>query len=124
MDKVTTVRRQINREKWLAAINSCRSSGLSVTQWCKENGICEQTYYKNLKKFREEALVNQELSVIPENETSAELVTHQFAPIKVLPEQTKPSGITISIGQIRIDISDGTSADTIKHTLQAVKKLC
>lgn len=29
--------------EWAAKISTCRSSGLNVKRWCKENGICEQT---------------------------------------------------------------------------------
>lgn len=56
MDKVTAVRRHLNREKWKTLITECRTSGMSVAKWCKANGICEQTYYKNLKKLREEMI--------------------------------------------------------------------
>lgn len=31
--------------EWTERISSCRSSGISVKQWCKENEIVEKTYY-------------------------------------------------------------------------------
>ena len=31
---------------WAERISECRNSGQNVKTWCKENGICEQTYYK------------------------------------------------------------------------------
>ena len=46
MDKVTAVHRHLNREQWKTLITECRTSGMSVTKWCKVNGIYEQTYYK------------------------------------------------------------------------------
>ena len=45
MDKVTAVRKRLNREQWKSLISECRSSGMTVSRWCKENNICEQTYY-------------------------------------------------------------------------------
>lgn len=30
-------------------IAECRSSGMTVKSWCKANGICEQSYYRNLQ---------------------------------------------------------------------------
>ena len=33
-------------------IKACRESGLPVRKWCKQNNICEQTYYCWLKKLR------------------------------------------------------------------------
>jgi len=32
--------------EWAARISERRSSGQSIKNWCKENGVCEQTYYK------------------------------------------------------------------------------
>ena len=55
MDQVTKVRKYLKREQWLALISDCQSSGMTVTAWCKQNDICEQTYYRNLKKLWEEA---------------------------------------------------------------------
>lgn len=31
---------------WAGRISACRSSGLTVKALRKENGICEQTYYR------------------------------------------------------------------------------
>ena len=31
---------------WAGQILECRSSGQKVKAWCRENGVCEQTYYK------------------------------------------------------------------------------
>ena len=61
MDEITIVRRRLNREKWFQIINECRSSEMPVNKWCKANGVCEQTYYKWLKKFREETLENSRM---------------------------------------------------------------
>ena len=36
---------------WAERISECRNSGLSVKTWCKEKGVCEQTYYKWQKKI-------------------------------------------------------------------------
>ncbi len=32
--------------EWAARIRSCRSSGLSVRQWCSDHNISPQTYYR------------------------------------------------------------------------------
>ena len=52
MDHVTKVRKYIKREQWKTLIKECQSSRMTVTAWCNLNGICEQTYYKNVKKLR------------------------------------------------------------------------
>ena len=38
--------RQQKIAQWGERISSCRSSGLTVAQWCSENGISLTSYYK------------------------------------------------------------------------------
>ena len=38
-------------QEWSARIAECRSSGMSVRAWCKEQGIAIQTYYHWEKRF-------------------------------------------------------------------------
>ena len=43
--------RELNQQNKLAVwgerVAECRASGQSVLSWCKEHGICSQTYYKS-----------------------------------------------------------------------------
>ena len=39
MDQVTKVRKYLKREQWKTLIKECQSSGMTVTAWCKTNGI-------------------------------------------------------------------------------------
>ena len=41
MDQVTTIRKHMKYEQWKSIITECRSSDMTVTAWCKANGICE-----------------------------------------------------------------------------------
>lgn len=54
MDKISIAKRQFRMEEWCKRIAECQASGTPVTHWCRQNVYCEQTYYKYLKKFREE----------------------------------------------------------------------
>ena len=46
--------RQLNEQNklaiWAERVTECRNSGQSVLAWCKEHGICSQTYYKWQKR--------------------------------------------------------------------------
>ena len=48
-------------QEWSARIAECRSSGMSVRSWCKEQGIAIQTYYHWEKRFVTET--TQQLSL-------------------------------------------------------------
>ena len=45
---------------WAERVSSCRNSGLRVKDWCRENGVNEQTYYKWQKKLFTMAQTQQE----------------------------------------------------------------
>ena len=47
---------------WAERISECRNSGQNVKTWCKENGICEQTYYKWQRRLFEIAQAQQKVS--------------------------------------------------------------
>ncbi len=40
------LKHQANLQKWAGAVQECRSSGLSVKQWCQDYGITTTTYYR------------------------------------------------------------------------------
>lgn len=44
-----------NDEYWMDVIQTCRTSGLSDLQWCRENGINTSTFYYHVKCLREKA---------------------------------------------------------------------
>ena len=42
----TELKHQARLQEWSAAVKDCRSSGISVRQWCRERGITTTTYYR------------------------------------------------------------------------------
>ena len=42
----TELKHQARLKEWALAIQECRSSELSVKQWCRERGITTATYYR------------------------------------------------------------------------------
>ncbi len=51
------VQHEVLVEEWKQLITTCRTSGMSVSRWCRENEIKEGRYYYWLKVIRNEALV-------------------------------------------------------------------
>ncbi len=94
--------------EWAARISERRSSGQSVKSWCKENGICEQTYYKWQRKLFALAKVQQEV---------------QFAEVTPSDDQ-RCSGdiaITVRLAGGEADIHAGADAGTIENVLRILK---
>ncbi len=92
---------------WAGRISECRSSGQNVKTWCKENGICEQTYYKWQRRLFAMAKAQQEI---------------QFA--EVTPAHTVRTGdvaVTVHIAGAETDIYSGADAATVETVLRFLK---
>lgn len=42
----TELKHQARLKEWALAVQDCRSSGMSVRQWCRERGTTATTYYR------------------------------------------------------------------------------
>ena len=88
---------------WAGWISECRSSGQNVKAWCRENGVCAQTYYKWQKRLFEMAKAQQEV---------------QFADVKSV--HTSHCGnvaVTVRISGAEADIHSGANAATVETVL-------
>lgn len=116
MDQVTKVRRQLNREQWKNLINECRSSGMTVKNWCKANGICEQSYYHNLKLLREEMLSSLPVPVNGSDEKPAVLKRLEVQN----PVPNTQAAVIIHFNGATVEIKEDTSRQTIQAVLLAL----
>ena len=93
--------------QWAVRISECRNSGRSVKTWCKENGICEQTYYRWQKRVFEMAKAEQEV---------------QFAEVtRAQPVHSGDVAVTIRLAGMEADIHSGADATTVETVLRILK---
>lgn len=108
MDKyLQTLNGQNKLALWAGRISECRNSGQNVKMWCRENGVCEQTYYKWQRRLFEMAQAQQEV---------------QFA--EVAPVQPVRSGnvaVSVRISGAEADIHSGADATTVETVLRVLK---
>ena len=105
--ELQTMNQQNKLALWAGRISECRSSGQNVKVWCKENGICEQTYYRWQKRLFEMAKAQQEV---------------QFA--EVTPVQSVRSAnvaVTVRIAGAEADIHSGADTATVETVLRILK---
>ena len=119
MDRVTKVKKHLKREQWKTLIKECQSSGMTITAWCKQNDICEQTYYRNLKILREE--ICDSLPVpIPESKKPV-----AFKKLEVQsPVPNTQAAIVIHLPSSSLEIQNGASQQTVEAVLLALKNIC
>lgn len=112
MDQVTKVRKCLNREEWKFLIKECRCSGMTVTAWCKLNGICEQTYYRNLKKLREELCKNLPVAATAPEKPAA------FKKLEVMsPLPDTKVAVIIHLPNVTLEVNEGASQQTVQAVL-------
>ena len=102
--ELRTINQQNKLALWAGRISECRSSGQSVKVWCKENGICEQTYYKWQRRLFEMAQAQQEV---------------QFAEVTPAhPVRCGNVAVTVRIAGAEADIHSGADAATVETVLR------
>ena len=89
---------------WAGRISECRSSGQKVKYWCRENGICEQTYYKWQRRLFEMAQAQQFAEVTP-----------------VRPVRSGKVAVTVRMAGAEADIHSGADAATVETVLRILK---
>jgi hypothetical protein len=99
---IVTVKGEIRLREWKKQIEAQQSSGLTVREWCSQNGINPQTYYYRLKKVREHCI-----EAMPE-----------IVPVS-LPQ--KSGNISIEKNGLRISLPENISPDTL---IVVVHELC
>ena len=104
-------------QEWSARIAECRSSGMSVRAWCKEQGIAIQTYYHWEKRFVIEA--TQQLS-LPAPTQAGMLM--RVNPDTLLSGDVNAigAGITIRHGDSVITLPAGSSAEAVAELVKAL----
>ena len=91
----------------LTLTSECRNSGQNVKAWCRENGVCEQTYYKWQRRLFEMAQVQREV---------------QFAEVTpVQPAHYGNVAVTVRIAGAEADIHSGADAATVETVLRILK---
>lgn len=119
MNKVTKVKQSLQKEKWIALIKDCQSSGLTIRAWCEQNNIKEQTYYRNLHKLRAELC---EQLPVPATTEDKPVV---FQPLQVdSPVANTKAAVIVHMGNTTVEINEGTSRDTIQAVLLALQSAC
>ena len=90
------LKHQARTQEWGVAIQECRSSGLSVREWCRQRGVTTTTYYRwereVLSSIRRKDAADRSAAVF------VELPAPQ--PLRNVSERT----VTLNLGKGSIDL--------------------
>ena len=72
MDEIALIREQVRNAELTEKIRQCKTSGLTVAKWCRENCINSKTYYYHLRKLRKEICeqIPEPVMTVPETNLS------------------------------------------------------
>ncbi len=119
MDQVSQVKTKFRMEQWKNRITECQTSGMTVRIWCKQNGLAEQTYYKYLKRFRQELCGSLPVPIEEPEKPVA------FKKLEVLtPLPNTKAAVIIRLPQATLEINEGASQQTIQAVLLALQSIC
>ena len=113
--EIRTVKRQLMLEEWEKQVIDCRSSGLTVKEWCRQNGMKDKTYYYRLRKVCEKCLEAREEKV---GKTSEKENIQAVVPI---PMKSTYGEIQIEKNGLHISLPSNIAAEML---LAVVDKLC
>lgn len=99
--RVSKIKELVNLETWKRQIADCIESGLTNSEWCKQNHVSEAQYYYRLKKVQEAALEEIEL-----NQKSVSLVKFNPSLLEMPSEEEhfKGNRITVRYGETTAEI--------------------
>ena len=106
-------------QEWSERIAECRSSGMSVRGWCREQGIPVQTYYRWEKRFIETA--TRQLS-LPAPTQSGMLMRVNPESMRGDEDRNTGAGITIRHGESVITFPTGSSLETVASLVKALNR--
>ena len=86
-------------QEWAERVKECRSSGLSVKEWCLENNVGLSTFYTWQKRVFNAVSVQVQQTLVNSGPVFAEIP-------KELPAKISSSniGATVRVGKIYVDL--------------------
>lgn len=119
--QTSLVAQQTRLNQWAEQIRECnnRPQGMTVDDWCLENGITRSNYYWRLRKVREALLTVAENTA---NSTFVELKEPEVTSIPRKREEGTSSKIVavIRTNQCSVEITDQASSTFLNHLIGAI----
>ena len=108
MNEIARVKNEVKLAQWAEMVRSRNESGLTVTDWCGQNGINLKTYYYRLKRLRQ-AVCN-------------EIERHDIVPVKAI-SGTEPTAekIELSVGNVKISLPENFNEDTLRRLIGVLR---
>ena len=108
------LKHRVKLQEWAARIQDCRSSGLSVRAWCRQEEINAATYYR----------WERELLALAETEPCSSVSAVRFAELpapKRVSRNVAERSATLHIGNASLDIYPGCDTEQLKMLVEFLR---
>lgn len=124
MDKIANVKSQLRLQQWAQIISDCQASDMTVVAWCEANNINIKSYYYWLRKVRNHTLeqmpeLTENLPVPMEDDS----VTFKKLDVQT-PAPAAAAAVIIRLPNATVEVSEGTSQQTVQAVLMALQAVC
>ena len=110
------LKHRVKLQEWAARIQDCRSSGLSVRAWCRQEEVNAATYYR----WERELLTGVRRNGAPPSTA----VTFAELPVpKQVSRNVAERFVTLHIGNASLDIYPGCDTEQLKMLVEFLR-LC
>lgn len=111
-------------QDWLELINSCRTSGMTITAWCQANTIPKGSYESAVKRLARQGLLAPSKKNDPSSGQRVICVSDMERRKKYPAPQDGRTALILEAYGARLEILDGAAPETLRNTLAALRELC
>ena len=108
--------RKRNNDEWIELYNQQRSSGLTIKQWCVENGINASTMADRISRMRK-------LGIIENNQTKVINHQHWVEITQKMPAESN-GAIYITVGSFTISVQESFQESALIGVCRVLMSLC
>ena len=112
------IRKQVNLQEWTQMVMDCRNSGLSIKDWCAQNGVNSKTYYYRQRRVFE-AIGNRPFEHTNRAMTPA-TDSVEFAPLRS--ESCSPNVLKLHLPGGTLEIPEGYDPQTLRAIIQVLQE--
>ena len=110
------LKHEAKKQEWSIAIQECRGSGLSVSEWCWQRGAATSTYYR----WERELLTGVQRNGTP---PSTAVTFAELPAPKQVSRNAAEHCATLHIGNASLDIYSGCDTEQLKMLVELMR-LC
>ena len=125
MNETRLAVREYRSNQWMQIIQDRNQSGLTIREYCRQNGINRNAYYYWLRIIRHQAM--EEGKAANQHQEFVEIPSLQVperrsgkSPVNPEPPADPGSGLTLEFKGVHIQVQTSTSMQLLSKTLEVV----